>query len=280
MALHHIRTLALAAAGLCSLSQVTDAADLAARPYAKAPPAPMAVAYNWTGFYVGGTVGAAWTTADVGLGVVNGSTPLYDNASIPGLQALGSMDRSATKAIFGGRVGYNWQWQALAFGLEGDISSFRFNRSEMTTGNPFEVVPPWADPNFATFNSAVSTTWLATVRARAGFAIDRMLVYATGGAAFANTRFSNSYVGHSPLGQGNDAGASSASKTRTGWAAGAGIDYGLTENWIMSVEYLHVDLGSLDAASLTTTGNAATATFNFSTKLTSDIVRAGISYKF
>ena len=37
------------------------AADLAARPYMKAPPAVMAPIYSWTGFYIGGHVGGGWT---------------------------------------------------------------------------------------------------------------------------------------------------------------------------------------------------------------------------
>jgi outer membrane immunogenic protein len=48
----------------------------------------------------------------------------------------------------------------------------------------------------------------------------------------------------------------------------------------VSAEYLHVDLGSLSTSGLVTTGAPENATFNFSTKLTSDIARAGISYKF
>jgi hypothetical protein len=48
----------------------------------------------------------------------------------------------------------------------------------------------------------------------------------------------------------------------------------------VSVEYLHVDLGSIAASGLVTTGDANTATMNFSTKVRSDLARGGISYKF
>lgn len=64
------------------------------------------------------------------------------------------------------------------------------------------------------------------------------------------------------------------------WNEGGGIDYALTPNWIVSVKYLHVDLGSISASGLVTTGSTDNATMNFSTKLTSDLVRGGISYKF
>ncbi len=255
------------------------AADLRTAPVYKAAPAAVA-AYNWSGLYIGGTAGAAWTKADVDLGVVNGSAALYDPAQIPGLQAVASRTLSETDAIFGGKIGFNWQSNMFVYGVEADISSLRFNSANTTTGYPFGVVPPPGIPDFATFDTTVSTTWLSTIRGRAGYAMDRTLIYATGGAAFANVKFSDIYRGHSPLGSTFDNGSAASSQTRFGWAVGGGLDYAFTNNWIISVEYLHVDLGSIDASGLVTTLSPRTSTFNFSTKLTSDIVRGGISYKF
>jgi outer membrane immunogenic protein len=216
----------------------------------------------------------------VNLGTVNGANPLYDPAQIPGLNAIGSSSMSGSNAIFGGKLGYNQQWGSFVLGLEGDISSLRFNKSATSTGNPFDIILPPATVNFASFNTAVSTSWIATVRPRFGYAADRALFYATAGAAFADVSFSNTYLGHSGGGAGNEGGASAASQTKTGWAAGTGVDYALARNWVVSLEYLHVDLGSISASGLVTTGNANTATMNFSTKVRSDIVRGGISYKF
>jgi outer membrane immunogenic protein len=255
-----------------------SAADLPVRTYTKAPAA-VAPVYNWTGFYIGGTAGGAWTKADVGLDTVNGAPALYRPGDIPALNALGSPSLSGSKAIFGGKIGFNKQWNSYVAGLEGDFSSFRFNKSASATGNPFTSPPAFAFGS-AEFNTNVSTNWLATVRARAGYAVDRVFFYATAGAAFAKVDFSNTYHAFSPGGRGFDDEATSASKTKVGWVAGGGIDYALTTNWIVSAEYLHVDLGSIETSGLATTGGAANATFNFSTKLKSDIVRGGIAYKF
>jgi outer membrane immunogenic protein len=274
------RLVVAASLAAASLADTALAADMATR--APVAPAPIAVVapFSWTGFYIGATAGAAWSKADVSLNAVNGSSALYAPSQIPGLNAIGSPSISGTDAIFGGKLGYNQQWGSFVIGLEGDISSFRFNESAATTGNPFTVVLPPAAPNFASFNTNVTTSWLATLRGRVGFAAGRALFYGTGGAAFANVGFSNSYHGHSPSGAGDEFEASSASETKTGWTAGGGVDYALTNNWIVSAEYMHIDLGSIDASGTVTTGNSNTATMNFSTKLRSDLVRGGVSYKF
>jgi outer membrane immunogenic protein len=253
-----------------------SAADL--RPvYTKAPPPPPP-AFSWTGFYVGGTVGAAWTNADVTMTTVNGTPALIDPLDISTLNAFGSPSLSQTNAIFGLKAGYNQQWGAWVLGLEGDISSFHFNPTVANSGNPFITTFPGAGS--AQMSTNVETSWLATIRGRAGYAFDHWLFYATGGAAFANVKYSNTYRGFSPHGSGFEFEAASVSQTQVGWAAGAGVDFAVTPRWVLSAEYLHVDLGSVTASGLDKSNSAPTATFNFSTKVTSDIGRVGAAYKF
>lgn len=271
-----MKRLVTAAAAIATLGfgNAANAADMSV----KAPI--VASIYSWTRIYIGGTAGGAWSRADVNLSTVNGANPLYDPTQIPGLNTIGSPSISGSNAIVGGKLGYNQQWGSFVVGVEGDISSLRINKSATPTGNPFDVILPPAVPNFASFNTTVSTSWIATVRPRLGYAADRTLLYATAGVAFADVRFTNTYLGHSGGGSGNEAEASAASQTKTGWAAGAGVDYALATNWILSLEYLHIDLGAISASGLVTTGNPNTATMNFSTKVRSDIVRGGVSYKF
>jgi len=242
--------------------------------------APIAV-YNWAGFYIGGTAGAAWAVADARLDTVNAPGVLFRPGDIPLVNDLGSSRLTASNAIFGGKIGYNWQLGSYVAGIEGDLSSFRFAKSASPRGNPFLSAPPYAN-GFANFETNVSSDWLATVRGRVGYARDKAYFYATAGAAFSRVSFSNTYSAQSPLGMMLDVESSSATKTKVGWAAGAGIDYALSTHWIASVEYLHVDLGSLESSGVTssTGGGTTTATLNYSVKLTSDIVRAGIAYKF
>jgi len=260
----------LAAIGTLAFAGAASAADLP--PSYKAPPAPPP--FSWTGLYFGGTVGAARTKADTSLSVVNGAVPLYLATDIPGLNALGASSLSETNAIFGVKAGYNQQWGAFLLGLEGDISSFHFNPTLAVDGTPFVGFG-----GHAQFSTNVETSWLATIRGRAGFALDHWLFYGTGGVAFADVKFSNSYRALSPLGAGIETGATTASQTQVGWAAGAGVDYALYPHVILSVEYLHVDLGTITASGLVA-NNGRSGTFNFSTNVTSDLVRFGAAYKF
>ena len=103
-----MKRILLAAVGLIGLGMAPAvAADLAARPYTKAPPM-VAPIYNWGGFYIGlnGGGGSARKCWDINnfLGAVVPTT------------AEGCHD--ATGGLFGGQVGYRWQSANWVFGLE------------------------------------------------------------------------------------------------------------------------------------------------------------------
>jgi outer membrane immunogenic protein len=65
----------------------------------------------------------------------------------------------------------------------------------------------------------------------------------------------------------------SSNNTRTGWAAGAGLEYGITQNWTVRAEYLYLDLGSA-TSTFPLSNRVQTTTANMS------IGRLGINYKF
>ncbi|QIO33875.1 outer membrane protein [Bradyrhizobium sp. 1(2017)] len=96
----------LASACLFALAAPASAADLAARPYTKAPIAPAAV-YNWTGFYLGVVGGGAW-----------------EDANSPAMQG----------GFVGGTAGYNWQTGSVVFGIEADGAWADVNASATALG--------------------------------------------------------------------------------------------------------------------------------------------------
>ncbi len=251
------------AVGACGLTNAVTAAEFSS------------ARYDWSGVYIGATAGAGWSKDRVEL---NASGPYVGNDAAA-FSALGSTNFKDNGGIFGGKVGINGAFDSWVVGLEGDWSSLRVRGSTQIEGHPYIKTDPW--PGYmAKFDESISADWLATVRGRVGYAFDRVLFYGTAGVAFGNQRFSSVITDYAPLGSSGGSGAAAQSGVEVGWAAGGGVDYAPSDNWIVSLEYLHVDLGEMNAHGLMTTGNPNTADLNFSSRLDSDIVRAGLAYKF
>jgi outer membrane immunogenic protein len=234
-------------------SGMASAADLAARPYTKAPP-PVVAIYNWTGFYVGGHLGGS-TTNEQWINTAN-TTLFGDLAPGQGFRQRGS-------GVFGGgQAGYNWQTGQFVFGLEGTISGMS-NRGSVLN-NVFGV---GLDDLFSW-----RTNWMATIVGRAGVAWNNSLFYVKGGYAGVNNRLSVSDT------VGPNVGSGSQTSWHNGWTAGVGWEYGITQNWIAGVEY---DYSAFNTKSYELGGTAAPLVYTFDVK-PRDIqaVVARISYKF
>jgi outer membrane immunogenic protein len=217
-----MKKLLLAGASLLAIGAVPAlAADLPARMPAKAPAYVAPMAYNWTGFYLGLNGGGGF-----GRSEFSGTVP------------SGGFDTSG--GLFGATVGYNWQTGPLVFGLEGDIDWSGIKGSGTCLGTTCDV----------------RNDYLATIRGRLGYAIDRWMPYITGGAAIGNVKTSMSAFGDT-------------NNTKAGWTIGAGIEASIAGPWTAKVEYLYVDLGDADTAVAGTTAS-----------FTTNIVRAGLNYKF
>jgi outer membrane immunogenic protein len=189
-----------------------SAADLAARPYTKAPAFVDAV-YNWGGFYVGGHVGGSWTN--------QGWTNAADTAAFGDLSPGEGFRQRGTGVFGGGQVGYNWQASNYVFGLEGTVSAMD-NRGSVLN----RVFGTGLDDQFIW-----RTNWMATVTGRVGYAVANNLFYAKGGYAGVNNQLSVVDVAPPATGSG------SATQWHNGWIVGAGWEYGITPNWIVGLEY-------------------------------------------
>src|SRR5438309_5473496 len=97
-----------------------SAADLAARPYTKAPPAVVEV-WNWTGFYIGGNVGYSWGSAS--------NTATISNLATGAALFTATNRNDVNGVIGGGQIGYNWQVTNWVLGLEADIQGSDENGS-------------------------------------------------------------------------------------------------------------------------------------------------------
>ncbi len=135
----------------------------------------------------------------------------------------------------GGQIGYNWQSGQFVFGAETDIQASA------------------ADDTFAPYK--FSNPWFGTLRGRAGFAINNILLYGTVGLAYGDLKAESPGLDES--------------KTLVGWTGGLGMEVGFAPNWSAKVEYLYMDLGSR-SYSITGTDNGLQASF----------LRLGVNYHF
>ncbi|MGT2441184.1 outer membrane protein [Bradyrhizobium betae] len=269
-----LRTGAVAAAGiLCIGLAGANAADIAPR-YTKAT----AAVWDWTGFYAGADIGGAKaTTGGLSNFFQDDDTPEFANNPQP------SPASSSSSAIGGVHLGYNWQTSHLVLGLEGD---WQWMQSKQSFCRQTDIGSEACSDNGRGFLTVQGETGgIGTVRGRLGYAFDRVMVYGTGGVAFADLRGTIT-ADCRGAGCGNDLTrnlrALDISTVKTGWVAGAGAEFMLSRNWSARAEYLHVDIGTVsDKVSLAPDnclGGSCGASWSRSQRY--DIGRIGFSYKF
>jgi outer membrane immunogenic protein len=227
----------VAIAALIAGSGSAFAADLPSRTVV--PVAPVVVPiFTWTGFYAGLNAGYGWSTTD---------SDYYDPDT-------GVLHKQGSDGGFvgGGQLGYNYQFGQFVGGVEVDIQYADLSSSDgQEYGSPHQK----------------SMDWFGTARARLGFALDRALIYATGGFAFGGGGDDNNYVSGYYYDDGKD--------TATGWTVGGGVEYAVTDSLSAKVEGLYVNLGKDDK-------KLGTGLYPEEKRKDNEfaIVRAGINYKF
>jgi outer membrane immunogenic protein len=253
--MHTTKLLLSVAIGSIGLSGMAAAADLPARaaPYTKAPA--MVAVYDWSGFYIGGHIGGGWTDEHASF---------VGTTGLP-LDPVGTAYGANRSGFLGGaQAGYNAQFQNFVVGIGGDFS---WTDSSANTATAASLIPG------ATSNTLSRTHWYGTVTGRVGYAVNNVLLYAKGGAAFTE----EVYGGSTSFGGFTVGTFNNQTTTRTGYVVGAGLEYGFAPNWTAFVEYNYLDFGS---RSYTLLDSSGTFTASFNVKDDVNIVKGGINYKF
>jgi outer membrane immunogenic protein len=267
-----MKKLFLATTALIALASGSAvAADMPVKAVYRAP----VVVYNWTGCYIGGSVGANWRRSyDPSFSLVDGGSGAAAALAAGAIPPRYSIDGSGW--LGGGQIGCNYQASNWVFGIETDISGTRLNGSQTLNTAVAGFFP-------VTASASQSMNWIGTTRGRIGWAFDNVLVYATGGAAYA--KVSNTYGLSNVAGGGNVSTALADSANQFGWTLGAGLEVGFGQ-WSVKGEYLYYDIGSHTlTGNCTITGGAlcagATPT-TFSTQFANrgSIARVGLNYRF
>jgi outer membrane immunogenic protein len=259
----HLASVVLIGSALLAGSASVRAADLPL----KAPPPPPIL--SWTGFYVGGNLGAMHGNADYDpvCPTLNAATcplllPFFaTNTVVPGIgpvilfipnpfSTLPGGGAHDTSAMGGGQAGYNWQVNKWVFGLEGDIDATHIRAS--LTRSPFPVVPGFPPGFFGTVtaNSTFNSDWMASLRGRVGITWNRALFYGTAGVAFADSSVNTAWTYIPPanaipaLSQGVGPTGARSSQNLVGWTAGVGGEWMVNTNVSVGAEYRHSDFGT------------------------------------
>ena len=222
------------------------AADLTPAPsYYPAVAMPPAI-YNWTGIYGGGNVGA-------GL-VSDNFTPL--------LGAPPATTRLSTVGLIGGaQLGMNYQFRSWVIGPEASFTSSAITNSRLTSdGSEYLTTNP---------------QWIGAVTGHIGYAADTLLFYAKGGGAWMHVVYTEAMsvpVGGTPTGPTSQ----TISDNRTGFTAGVGLEYGMTENLSAKLEYDFYDFGTRDYPAFTPASGAAPVSVNSQIHT----LTVGLNYRF
>jgi outer membrane immunogenic protein len=208
-------------AGAIALAALAAGPAMAADMPLKAPPlsAPLP-AYNWTGFFTGASIGGqSW--------------------DISGIYANGDRHHTeATGGVFGGHVGAQYQINSWVLGVEAAYNT-PFSRGSSTSLSPTPDCLGVSAAIDRRCSARITNTW--TAGARLGYAVDRFMVYGTGG--FANGRVDTNTAVAS-----TGALTSATSARQDGWFVGVGGEYFVTKflwsDLILGAEYQHIDLGA------------------------------------
>jgi outer membrane immunogenic protein len=259
------RIVIVAVASLIAASRAS-AADLPVR--TGPPPAyyPVATVYDWGGGYIGINGGYAFGQSEWGSDPLNPS----GNSSTGNFHVNGG--------LVGVTMGVSGQFGAFVLGAESD---FDWQGLSGTSGSTFctnLITSTAALAPAAGLNCKTESNWMATIRARFGYAWDRVLFYGTAGGAGANVQTALS-------------GLPVQNNAEFGWTVGAGLEAAFAENWTVKFEYLFLDLTGnatcnhgyscgYDVAAIggqpptPAIGSSSTVKFN------ENIVRVGVNFKF
>jgi len=186
-----------------------SAADLAARPYTKAPPPMVAALYDWSGFYLG--LNGGWGS----------SRNCWDAVTPAGVFFAAEGCHDATGGVAGGQIGYRWQAGGWVFGLEAQGDWADLHGSNTSLAFPATNIRTRVDA-FGLFTGQLGYAW------------NNVLFYVKGGGAVTDSRFDIRTV------VGNVLVANTGDQTRWGGTVGTGLEFAFAPNWSAAVEYDHI----------------------------------------
>jgi outer membrane immunogenic protein len=245
---------------------------------------PVAPGVNWTGFYIGGHIGHGWGTKDFSLPDIAGEKfgdcsgkhqECFDFSKL-GSPAVG---HKLSGLLGGAQAGFNLQSGAFVYGVEGQFSWTGMKEDSLSKLGEFRFVNCWYDvTKEIDLKAHTEVNWVATLAGRVGYAVDRVLIYAKAGVAFADQDYNWIVTKGS-----KDLATAKFSDTRTGWMVGGGAEWALWRNWSAKLEYNYMDFGTETINAATTVclnGQCSKKDIRVDIDEHMHVVKLGINYRF
>lgn len=202
--------------------------------------APIAMAHTptWQGPYLGGYLGGGFGMNDVSTHVDAVSSTAYfsSSAEANAVADAGTWTSNPNNVIAGVQFGHDWVWKHMVYGVVIDYGALPLE-SSTHGGSTF-------------LKTSMNTDWLFTLRPRLGYRLSwyrPTLIYLTGGMAMANVEVANNYNDASPYA---GKGKNDTSANQIGWTVGLGIEIAAYQYVSFGLEYLYLQLPSLEAEAL------------------------------
>jgi len=229
----------------------------------------VAPTFNWTGPYIGIQFGYTRTSSDYSLklgGDWNRFPIVKDE-----IEFRGRHEFDENGFGLGGCAGYNYQFNnnvVLGVGVAGR-KLWGLDAMHKTGDFPADNVGDFD------VRSSFNTTGIVTFGPKVGYACGRFLPYVSGGLAFgeldASQKIFSSNFGVHEVGK--------EGENRLGWNVAGGLQYAVTNNWSLRLEYSYSDLGTFKYPGKADPPFRGFTTWNMAT-LTEHGANAGIVYTF
>jgi len=233
-------------AGAVGMTSYASAADLR-----YPPPGPGPIPFSWSGCYAGAHAGSS-------AGHTTWQDPV-PNGDIDATMTGQTANTDMSGALYGGQLGCDWQLDASnwVLGLRGAISG-----STLTGTNMDQFNNTWA--------LRTQTDWMGSITGRVGWSVDHVLIYGTGGVAWAHNKFE---IENTAILDGTP------QATRVGWVVGGGVEWAFAPSWSVFAE---ADYYNFAGKTVNFAGDLVNPTPPFAVKTaqTVESLLFGVNYRF
>ncbi len=221
-----------------------------------------------TGPYIGANLG--WDSSDTSTDTTMTAGSYFAGTSVTSINSQ-TFELDDDGMNYGAQIGYLWMGDTMGWGIEGD-----FNLMDRGGADTNTVVYPCCIADTYTYTQEIEQNWIATLRGRVGWNLAGIFAYGTAGVAIADVSYTASFSDtFDPVALQSFTG----DDTMFGWTAGIGGEIGLGPATSLKVEYLHTDLGSIDADGTVLTASATDPTLSTSADLSPQLFRVGVNWR-